>query len=168
MFKWGGEVDFPPHHDIIDWYLTHPIRPLRDVRDRVPSCFRVFGGHSARFPCVLSDFSSIPMPFQPTELAFLYSWMRIRALKGDPVPLSRAFFYPRKKKVCDYFCSFALRNVFDLKMWFLGQFFLKFSKKISEWTFSDCKYVLSWILQVSRDYNLKFQKLSIKSTKTSV
>ena len=33
------------------------------------------------FPWVWNDFPSIPMPFQPTELAFLFGGMRIRALR---------------------------------------------------------------------------------------
>ena len=41
---------------------------------------------------------------------------------------------------------FAFRKWFDLKIWFLGQFFANFSKKISDWTFNDCKVQLSWIV----------------------
>ena len=41
---------------------------------------------------------------------------------------------------------FAFRKWFDLKIWFLGQFFEAVSKKISDWTFNDCKVQLSWIV----------------------
>ena len=41
---------------------------------------------------------------------------------------------------------FAFRKWFDLKIWFLGQFFEAVSKKLSDWTFNDCKVQLSWIV----------------------
>ena len=51
---------------------------------------------------------------------------------------------------------FAFRKWFHLKFWFLGQFFANFSKKKSDWTFSDCKVQLSWIVMPTGGKNPDF------------